>query len=640
MSGPEAAAAQPGCSAQAHSSMDAPSPLSPTIRDQASDEGSQPVSLPDSLLAARAVLEALVRLGVRDVVLAPGSRSAPFVPLALALEEAGAVRVRVVLDERSAGFVALGIARAYRALGRRQVAAVITTSGTAVANLHPAVLEADAAGIPLLALTSDRPHELVGTGANQTTEQTGVFATACRAVVDLPADLSHDIGAGALPALTGQVRRALAAATGALSNDPGPAQVNVRFRPRLALPAQDTELAWDQVRQWAIGVASQLLDAPEGAAATSHAPIVDRARTRRVGAEAGIVVAGDCSTGSGLVAAALAQALDWPVLAEPTSGARGGHTALPRYAELLTTPAGQDLANQVGHIVVTGHPSLTRPISALLARPDLTIDVLTDTARWTDVAGTACHVLPLVATDSSSPHSAHRAEQQAAEVIATLGLRQAEVSWLKHWRDAVAALPPAPELAALTDPHAPMSSAVAALAVWQACRSDRAGGSALVVGSSMAIRHLDRLAPTLPGSQPPLTLANRGLAGIDGTIATAIGAWHAWRQPVRLVVGDLTFLHDAMSLNRGYHESEPDLQVVVLDDAGGAIFSTLEYPLVTPGSVMRRGFTTPQVADIRALGEALGARVTTAETVGQLRQALDDWRGPRPGLSLIHVPVA
>ena len=193
---------------------------------------------PAALLTAQTVLAALVDAGVRHVVLSLGSRSAPFVPVLADAEAAGLIDVRVVLDERSAGFVALGMARAGMRRRCTAPAAVITTSGTAVANLHPAVLEADAAGIPLLLITADRPHELVGTGANQTTEQTRMFGAAVRTVVDLPADLPRDLGAdAAIPAIGGQVRRAVEAARGRLSRDPGPVQINVRFRPPLAGPS-------------------------------------------------------------------------------------------------------------------------------------------------------------------------------------------------------------------------------------------------------------------------------------------------------------------------------------------------------------------------------------------------------------------
>ena len=194
--------------------------------------------LPPAMADARSLVAALLAEGVREVVLCPGSRSAPLADALADAADAGHLRLRVVLDERSAGFIALGAARAHALNGHSRCAAVVTTSGTAVSNLHPAVSEADAAGIPLLVISADRPHELVGTGASQTTEQTGLFVPALRLGVDLPADLAADLGGSAADAaIAGQVRRAVVAATGTLSRDPGPVQINARFRPPLT--AQD-----------------------------------------------------------------------------------------------------------------------------------------------------------------------------------------------------------------------------------------------------------------------------------------------------------------------------------------------------------------------------------------------------------------
>ncbi|WP_257210668.1 thiamine pyrophosphate-dependent enzyme, partial [Actinomyces ruminis] len=154
----------------------------------------------------------------------------------------------------------------------------------------------------------------------------------------------------------------------------------------------------------------------------------------------------------------------------------------------------------------------------------------------------------------------------------------------------------------------------------------------LVVGSSLTIRRLDRLAAPAHGPAPA-AIANRGLAGIDGTLATALGA-AITAGPVRAVVGDLAFLHDAMSLSRGSLEAEPDLQVIVIDDGGGAIFSTLEYPDVTPPADLARYFTTPQATDLVALATALGAQIHRPTNLAALRAILDQ---PVHGLSLVHV---
>ena len=628
---------------------------------------------PAALLTAQTVLAALVDAGVRHVVLSLGSRSAPFVPVLADAEAAGLIDVRVVLDERSAGFVALGMARAGMRRRCTAPAAVITTSGTAVANLHPAVLEADAAGIPLLLITADRPHELVGTGANQTTEQTRMFGAAVRTVVDLPADLPRDLGAdAAIPAIGGQIRRAVEAARGRLSRDPGPVQVNVRFRPPLA-GLSTGRLGRSAPRPASALSASSVPPAPSAplvpsaSADTPPAPAISAAPAAPVASPdgapsesrrprngvCGLVVVGDTADDLGHLGRALAEHLNWPLLAEPTSGARGGPQALVRYAELLGTPAGAKLSGRAERIVVLGHPSLTRSVTALLARTDPSIDVLTSTARWTDVAGTAAAVHAVGASEASeamasveATEDAEAAEPEAAgarswdvpALAAALGLEAAPPSWMDAWREAEHRLPDLPEEGEALTPDG------AVLAVYTSCQSCYGSGNArgagvpapaLVLGSSMTIRRLDRLAPPANGCAPA-PIANRGLAGIDGTLATALGVALAQDRGagVRVVVGDLTFLHDAMSLGRGRGETEPDLQVVVIDDAGGAIFSTLEYPAVTAPPVFDRYFTAPQGADIAALARALGARVHQPRTMTELRDVL---AGPVHGLSVVHV---
>ena len=564
---------------------------------------------------ARSLVAALLAEGVREVVLCPGSRSAPLADALADAADAGRLRLRVVLDERSAGFIAVGAARAHALNGHSRCAAVVTTSGTAVSNLHPAVSEADAAGIPLLVISADRPHELVGTGASQTTEQTGLFVPALRLGVDLPADLAADLGGHAADAaIAGQVRRAVAAATGTLSRDPGPVQINARFRPPLtaqdaaegAVPAAPVPPSPPMVPA---ARAAVLAGAPE-ASADQPAGSGSLAQGR------GIVVAGDTAhPGVGALARSLAEHLDWPLLAEPTSQARSGPQALSRYAELLGTPAGRVLAEQAEHLLVLGHPSLSRSITALLGRDDLDITVLTERARWADVSGRARRVVPM----DGAHHEPDDAALQAARLAARLGLESAHAAWTDSWRRAVADLP---------EPDRSSSADALARAVWEAGQAP--GAPTLLLGSSMTVRRLDRLAQ--PGAAAPMAVANRGLAGIDGTIATGIGLWMASGEPVRAVMGDLTFLHDAMSLNRGVREEEADLQVIVVDDGGGAIFSQLEYARTMPAGRLERLFTAPQRADIAALAAALGARVHVPNDVAALRRLLAE---PVDGMSVV-----
>ena len=573
------------------------------------------LQLPPAMADARSLVAALLAEGVREVVLCPGSRSAPLAEALADAADAGRLRLRVVLDERSAGFIALGAARAHALNGHSRCAAVVTTSGTAVSNLHPAVSEADAAGTPLLVISADRPHELVGTGASQTTEQTGLFAPALRLGVDLPADLAADLGGSAADAaIAGQVRRAVVAATGTLSRDPGPVQINARFRPPLtaensvegAVPSVPAPPATPTVP-----VAR--------AVAPACAPAAGAGQLAGCGSSAqgrGIVVVGDTAHPAvGSLARSLAEHLNWPLLAEPTSQARSGPQALSRYAELLGTPAGRVLAQQAEHLLVLGHPSLSRSITALLGRDDLGITVLTEHARWTDVSGRARRVVPIDGPD----HEPDDAALQAARLAARLGLERADAAWTDSWRRAVADLP---------EPARSSSADALARAVWEA--SQAPGAPTLLLGSSMTVRRLDRLAQ--PGAAAPKAVANRGLAGIDGTIATGIGLWMASGEPVRAVMGDLAFLHDAMSLNRGVREEEADLQVIVVDDGGGAIFSQLEYARTTPSARFERLFTAPQRADIAALAAALGARVQVPDDVEALRGLLAE---PVDGVSVV-----
>ena len=571
----------------------------------------EPPQLPPAMADARSLVAALLAEGVREVVLCPGSRSAPLADALADAADAGRMRLRVVLDERSAGFIALGAARAHALSGHSRCAAVVTTSGTAVSNLHPAVSEADAAGIPLLVISADRPHELVSTGASQTTEQTGLFGPALRLGVDLPADLAADLGGSAADAaIAGQVRRAVVAANGALSRDPGPAQINARFRPPLTV---------EGTGEGAVPSAPAPSATVARAAVPTGAPAAGAGQQVGCGSSTqgrGLVVAGDTAHPAvGALARSLAEHLNWPLLAEPTSHARSGPQALTRYAELLGTPAGRALAEQAEHLLVLGHPSLSRSVTALLGRENLDITVLTERARWTDVSGRARRVVPIDGPDHESDDDALR----SARLATRLGLERADASWADSWRRAASDLP---------EPDCSSSADAVARAVWEA--SQAPGAPTLLLGSSMTVRRLDRLAQ--PGATAPQAVANRGLAGIDGTIATGVGLWMASGGPVRAVMGDLAFLHDAMSLNRGVHEEEADLQVIVVDDGGGAIFSHLEYAHTTPPARFERIFTTPQRADIAALAAALGARVHVPDDVAALRRILAE---PVDGMSVV-----
>ncbi|TRW43317.1 2-succinyl-5-enolpyruvyl-6-hydroxy-3-cyclohexene-1-carboxylate synthase, partial [Georgenia yuyongxinii] len=321
-----------------------------------------------------------------------------------------------------------------------------------------------------------------------------------------------------------------------------------------------------------------------------------------------VVVAGDAA---GPAARALAEAAGWPLLAEPTSGARAGENAIGPYRLLLAEPA---LGGAIERVVVLGRPTLSRPVSALLARAGVEIVVVAPRGTWPDVAGTAARVVGAVAAPA----------RPAAD----------DAAWLHRWRAAGAAAQQALDQE-IAQPGRPVDGLLLARHVARAAvRSE--GPRVLVAGSSNTVRDLDLVAAPWDPDRQPMAVANRGLAGIDGTIGTATGLALGLDQPVRAVMGDLTFLHDAGALLRGALEDEVDLQVVVLNDGGGGIFATLEHGAPEHAGQFERIFGTPQHVDLAALAAAYGARHTLVEDAGQLRTVLAE---PVRGRSVVEVPA-
>lgn len=566
----------------------------------------QTATEPGSTLTARAVVRALVAQGVRDVVLCPGSRSAPLAYAILAAHEAGWLRLHVRVDERAAAFLALGLTRAPLLsgpdddgarddLGARPVA-VVTTSGTAVANLHPAVLEAAHAGRPLVVITADRPHEMRGTGANQTTVQPGIFGSAVRWSADVPAGCpDQEEAVGALGAL---VARAVAAARGLRTNDPGPVHLNVALREPLTPASPWVPGHPPTSRPWIAALA------PGPVALAGDIPLARGPRT--------VVVAGD---GAGPTARVLAEAAGWPLFAEPSSGARCGPTAIGPYRALLDLA---ELAGPIERVVVFGHPTLSRPVSRLLARGDVEVVVVAPSgATWPDVAGTAVRVCPAVTVAPSADDGA---------------VPPGERAWLSRWRAADAAA------RAALDAHlarGPLTGPTVAREAAHATAVGAGGARTLVVAASLAVRDLD-LAAAPPDAVPVRVLANRGLAGIDGTLATASGIALGMGEPVRAVVGDLAFQHDVGALATGRLEAVPDLQVIVLNDDGGGIFATLEHGAPPLAEAFERVFAAPQGLDIGALAAGFGARYVRVADLAGFRSALAE---PVRGRVVVEVPV-
>jgi 2-succinyl-5-enolpyruvyl-6-hydroxy-3-cyclohexene-1-carboxylate synthase len=473
----------------------------------------------------------------------------------------------------------------------------VTTSGTAVANLHPAVLEAAHAHAPLVVVSADRPHEMRGTGANQTTDQVGIFAGAPRFSADIPA------GTPGGTLLTQVVTRALAAATGARSNDPGPVHLNVALRDPLAPAAP-----------WVPG--------PAPAARRVVAPVGPPAATELPAGPRTVVLAGD---GAGPGARVLAEEAGWPLLAEPSSGARSGRNAVGPYRLLLDEAR---LGRAIERVVVMGHPTLSRPVSRLLARDDVEVVVVAPAGAWTDVAGTATTVVGGVRTRAALGETPGTLAGTSEALAGTTGAQADAGEWLGRWQRAGALAHTAVD--ALLDDARHVDGLVLAQAV--AASADAPGAPLLVLGSSNTIRDVDLVAR--PWDGPVVPLANRGLAGIDGTVSTATGLALGSGRPVRAVMGDLTFLHDAGGLLRGTLEPEVDLQVVVLNDGGGGIFSTLEHGAPGRAGEFERIFGTPQHADLAALAAGYGAAYSLVGSAQELGQVL---RAPVSGRSVVEV---
>ena len=582
----------------------------------------------DALLTAAAVLDGLTDAGLRELFVCPGSRSAPFAYEA-ARRDGRDLSVHVRLDERSAAFHALGAARA---TGRP--AAVVTTSGTAAGNLLPAVMEAHHAGVPLVAITADRPPELRGTGANQTTVQPGIFAGFVRVELDVVLeDSAHDP-----QALRGLVLEALAPVLAALRSEgheapAGPVHLNVALRDPLQ-PQPPTEDAADDEGPGTTAAApgqpraDDAADAPAGAADQAEEladrlrlsveiPPLDPAEIRLPeepdGLRHSVLVAGD---GAGAGAAQLAEALGTPLLAEPSSQARRGSTAIGPYRALLDTALGEGIER----VLLVGRPTLSRPVAALLQR------------RGVEVAAWRPRPVPWFDDGRRS----ERELTTAAEAAAFLGRVPRE--WTEAWSRAGAegqrrALEVLQRAASVRDG---VPGPLTARAVWEACRAD---GRLLVMGSSNPIRDLDLLGQPDPRADEGVeVLANRGLAGIDGLVATAAGAALSSGRPVRVLLGDLTLLHDAGSLLSLRGERAPQLQIVVLDDGGGGIFATLEHGALGEhrayGQIVERFFGTPPSARVAEVCAGYGIPVHEAGTVQELEEQLRD---PAPGVSAVVV---
>ena len=559
---------------------------------------------PSAAFAATLVDE-LIRCGLAEAVIAPGSRSAP---LAMALWQRArppgpAVRLHVRIDERSAGFLALGLAKA----SRRPVA-VVCTSGTAAAHLHAAVIEADEAGVPLLVVTADRPPELRGTGANQTIDQLKLYGGAVRW-------FSETGVPEARPGMNAYWRslacRAWAAASGQAGGYPGPVHLNVPLREPLVPGVPDPAAPLGRGGaggDWPEPLAGRPGGAPWtafGRASGAVGTVLGLPWTER-----GVVVCGDgCGDPAGVLR--LAEEAGWPVLAEPSSGARSGPNALAAYPYLLESP--EFVAAHLPDLIVSaGRPGLSRGQLAYLkaasppGTPPRHVILAQGPGQWADPARTATDVVTAVQLVGAPE-------------------RAASAAWLASWRAADAAARTAAdtildEERAISEPRLARDLAAAL-----------PGGALLWAASSLPIRDLDR--HMAPGTGIRV-LASRGASGIDGLVSSAIGAalghQAAGGGPAAALLGDLAFLHDSPGLFLSDAEPRPDLAIVVVNNDGGGIFSTLEQAAY--GELFERVFGTPHGVGLDRLAAAAGVPVTVLDDPGGLPAAL-----PGQGLRVIEV---
>jgi 2-succinyl-5-enolpyruvyl-6-hydroxy-3-cyclohexene-1-carboxylate synthase len=521
---------------------------------------------------ALVVVDELLRHGVTDVVLAPGSRSTP---LALAFAEDARLRLHVRIDERSASFTALGLARM---TGRP--APLLCTSGTAAAEFHAAVLEADQSRVPMLVLTADRPPELRGVGANQTVDQIKLYGEAVRwfAEVGVPESRAESVRYW-----RSTVSHAVNASIG-VGDPPGPVHLNVALREPL-VPTDDGH-GFDQALE------GRSDDAPWTARHVTRRPLPADVAETLASAATGVILAGD---GLGLADAdgviAFAARRHWPLLAEPHSNARRGPAAVGPCDALLRDPTFRS-EHVPDVVVVAGRIGLTRAttewLSALpAATPIMVIDRYGE--RWDPTRSATA----IVAADPG-------------ELAALHG--EASSPWLEEWVSCAAraqgAVNALLDEGGLSEPRI-ARDLVAALP----------NGALLAVASSMPIRDVDLTMHPRDGVH---VVANRGVSGIDGFVSTAVGAALGHDGPSWALAGDLSLLHD---INGLLATPVPDLTVVVINNDGGGIFSLLPQA-GGDATTFERVFGTPHGVSFADVARGYGVEHTAVSTPEEFTAAV------------------
>jgi 2-succinyl-5-enolpyruvyl-6-hydroxy-3-cyclohexene-1-carboxylate synthase len=538
----------------------------------------------DTFLALRAFVDELARCGLREACTSPGSRSTPIV-LSLACDDR--VRATSVIDERSAGFLALGLAKA----SGRPVA-LACTSGTAAANYAPAVHEAHQARVPLIVLTGDRPPELRQVGAGQTIDQVKLYGSAAKWFFEVDA----------APASVERMRwiRQLAcrAYWTSLDGPPGPVHLNFSLREPLVLdhPLEDGEPGGggrEGGRPW---VTRPRVHASPAASVVEGLAAELKARPRAV------LVAGrnERDPRLGAVLAELAEQAKVPLLADPLSGARRGPAAIAHYDALLRDPDwGAEHAPEL--VIRVGDLPTSKPLRQWLHGLDGALQVSLDAENaWQDPAGAVGTIL------GGDPRA-------TLEALCAHVKRRTDPAWLERFRRA-------DHLAAGAIAHVLGAAGLSEPRVAAELGARLPEAATLFVASSMPVRDIETFMPARHA--PPRVLGNRGANGIDGTVSTAFGVAAAARGPVVLLVGDVALAHDVGGLLAATRP-RIKLTIVLLDNDGGGIFDFLPVSRLAPRDAYREHIATPHGLDFAHAASLYGCGFEDAAGIESFREALE-----------------
>jgi 2-succinyl-5-enolpyruvyl-6-hydroxy-3-cyclohexene-1-carboxylate synthase len=543
---------------------------------------------------ASAMAEELARCGVRRAVISPGSRSTP---LAVALWRQPGIEVTVILDERSAGFFALGTA-----LATGEPAAVLCTSGSAAANLHPAVVEADEAGVPLIVLTADRPPELRGIGAGQTIDQLKLYGDAVRWFCDVGTHEADDDG---LLHFRAVACRAYATASG--DPRPGPVHLNVPWREPLApIPVDGQVTATDPLALEGRGDAP--LNAVARTASRADEGLLDRLAERIEGAPRGLIVAGrQADPMLAEPVRALAAAAGYPILAEPTSQLRRGphdRSLVVSAYDYIARERPAELEPEL--IIRIGDMPTSKPLRQWLAGiEDLGQIVVDPAGEWREPTRRADTIVR--ADPSATARSlTERLTRLRPGASAVAGAPFA-TAWLDAERAVREAVDGRLDSGELSEPG-----------VWSSLGRALRDGDSVFAASSMPVRDLEAF--LRPGPEGVRFASNRGANGIDGLVSTSAGLATATGARTWAVLGDLAVFHDLGGLAAA--REVPELRLVVIDNSGGGIFHFLPQAEALPESEFEALLGTPSGLNPSDAGELFGLSVSTPSNAAELDEAL------------------